>query len=268
MSRPVGSGSGELRTILSGVCNGLAACSAGHTGRPVNSRLAGNCFRPSRSVGLRFEVAIRSIFQILFLNEPGNGFTGSGCGPAVKAARGRFRRPVGRVLYRPFPGGDGHSSGTPVSGRLVRPTRAAGAEAAGRSATLRPAAPIRSCSRWGLPCRPRCRGRGALLPPRFTLAGRQGVPGGPAVCFLWHFPWGRPRRALPGTVPPWSPDLPHRARRPARPSGLLNRGSIQTFSSSSRKRASSSHSSSSAANSDRARSRRSAARANRSGSRS
>ncbi len=32
------------------------------------------------------------------------------------------------------------------------------------------AAPIRSCSRWGLPCRPRCRGRGALLPHHFTLA--------------------------------------------------------------------------------------------------
>jgi len=31
------------------------------------------------------------------------------------------------------------------------------------------AAPIRSCSRWGLPCRPRRRGRGALLPHPFTL---------------------------------------------------------------------------------------------------
>jgi hypothetical protein len=30
----------------------------------------------------------------------------------------------------------------------------------------------------------------------------------PAVCFLWHYPWGRPRRALPGTVFPWSPDFP------------------------------------------------------------
>ena len=30
----------------------------------------------------------------------------------------------------------------------------------------------------------------------------------PAVCFLWHFPWGCPRRALPGTVFPWSPDFP------------------------------------------------------------
>jgi len=36
------------------------------------------------------------------------------------------------------------------------------------------AAPIWSCSRWGLPCRPRRRGRGALLPHRFTLAGGHG----------------------------------------------------------------------------------------------
>ncbi len=32
------------------------------------------------------------------------------------------------------------------------------------------AVPIRLCSRWGLPCRLRCRRRGALLPHRFTLA--------------------------------------------------------------------------------------------------
>ena len=31
------------------------------------------------------------------------------------------------------------------------------------------AVPIRSCSRWGLPCRRRCRRRGALLPHLFTL---------------------------------------------------------------------------------------------------
>jgi len=31
-------------------------------------------------------------------------------------------------------------------------------------------APIRSCSRWGLPCRVCCQPRGALLPHRFTLA--------------------------------------------------------------------------------------------------
>ncbi len=35
-----------------------------------------------------------------------------------------------------------------------------------------PAAPTWSCSRWGFPCRRRCRRRGALLPHRFTLAAR------------------------------------------------------------------------------------------------
>jgi hypothetical protein len=40
------------------------------------------------------------------------------------------------------------------------------------SSRMPPAAPIRSCSRWGLPCRPCHQARGALLPPRFTLACR------------------------------------------------------------------------------------------------
>jgi hypothetical protein len=35
------------------------------------------------------------------------------------------------------------------------------------------AIPIWSCSRWGLPCRSRCRDRGALLPHHFTLAWRE-----------------------------------------------------------------------------------------------
>ncbi len=69
----------------------------------------------------------------------------------------------------------------------------------------KPAAPIRSCSRWGLPCQPCCQGRGALLPPRFTLPFRRACK---EVCFLWHYPWGRPRRLLAGTVFPWSPDFP------------------------------------------------------------
>src|SRR5207237_8295826 len=50
------------------------------------------------------------------------------------------------------------------------------------------AVPIRSCSRWGLPCRRRCRRRGALLPHRFTLAAAI-TQRTAAVCFLWHFPW-------------------------------------------------------------------------------
>jgi len=60
-------------------------------------------------------------------------------------------------------------------------------------------APIRSCSRWGLPCRSGYPSRGALLPHRFTHAcdARRHSS---AVCFLWHCPWGHPRRELPGTA--------------------------------------------------------------------
>jgi len=79
--------------------------------------------------------------------------------------------------------------------------------------TMPPAAPIRSCSRWGLPCRLCCQRRGALLPHRFTLACVHCCV--PAVCFLWHCPWGRPRRPLAGTVFPWSPDFPPMAGYPA-----------------------------------------------------
>ena len=107
---------------------------------------------------------------------------------------------------------DGHSSGTRLAARLARPTRAAERESLLRLPAA-PAAPIRSCSRWGLPCRPRCRGRGALLPHRFTLARGCLAALARAVCFLWHFPWGRPRRPLAGTVFPWSPDFPLTASR-------------------------------------------------------
>ena len=42
----------------------------------------------------------------------------------------------------------------------------------------RAAVPTWSCSRWGLPCRLRHRRRGALLPPRFALAGTRRLAGG------------------------------------------------------------------------------------------
>jgi len=49
----------------------------------------------------------------------------------------------------------------------------------GRIPKNRPAVPTWSCSGWGLPCRPRCRGRGALLPHPFTLTrpGHLSAPG-------------------------------------------------------------------------------------------
>ncbi len=107
--------------------------------------------------------------------------------------------------------------------RATNPGDWPGERACPFSIERRRAAPIRSCSRWGLPCRPRCRVRGALLPHPFTL-----TPRGPsrtrrrAVCSLWHCPWGRPRRRLSGTVSPWSPDFPPRtacAIRSGRPAG-------------------------------------------------
>src|SRR5690606_21143753 len=87
------------------------------------------------------------------------------------------------------------------------------------------AAPIRFCSRWGLPCRSCCQSRGGLLPHPFTLAS----PDGEAVCFLWHFPWGCPRRPLAGTVFPGARtfltgDLSVPAGAAARPTGRAYKG--------------------------------------------
>src|SRR6195256_6515157 len=95
---------------------------------------------------------------------------------------------------------DDHSSGTHLATRLVRPTRTAEREC--------------SCA---LRC---CHPYSVLLPVGFTLppplpgarcafaAPFRPCPRGAlrhlarAVCFLWHFPWGRPRRRLSGTVFP------------------------------------------------------------------
>ncbi len=61
----------------------------------------------------------------------------------------------------------------PLGGGSLRPS----SNQPGRRAGTRSyAAPIRSCSRWGLPCRRRYRKRGGLLPHPFDLAGPK--PGG------------------------------------------------------------------------------------------
>src|SRR5688500_14204398 len=72
----------------------------------------------------------------------------------------------GSVRPGPAPARGGHSSATAVASRLEQPTRTTGREA-GLART--PVVPIRSCSWWGLPCRPRYRVRGALLPHPLTL---------------------------------------------------------------------------------------------------
>ena len=60
-------------------------------------------------------------------------------------------------------------------------------------------APIRSCSRWGLPCRRRCRRRGALLPHPFTLTRRSRLGRGPGgrFTFCGTFPGVAPAGCYP-----------------------------------------------------------------------
>ncbi len=110
-------------------------------------------------------------------------------GPRGSARRQTACKP-GSVPPSSMPeGGDGHSSATLVTERLMRPTRAAARRHARRARSFgRPAAPTWSCSRWGFPCRRRCRRRGALLPHHFTLAAARTRPKTAAVYFLWHFP--------------------------------------------------------------------------------
>jgi len=112
------------------------------------------------------------------------------------------RWPVSRVLSR-FPGDD-YSSSAAVAGNVEQPTRTSVQDRtcrARRRVSLHGLAPdgvyharpvagpaVRSYRTFSPLPEIRCRGR--------------------AVCFLWHFPWGRPRRALPGILILWSPDFP------------------------------------------------------------
>ena len=67
-----------------------------------------------------------------------------------------------------------------------------------------PRFPIRSCSRWGLPCLVDYSRSGGLLPHLFTLIRRCRT-----VCFLWHFPSRRLSAHLPVCIlgHPWTPRL-------------------------------------------------------------
>jgi hypothetical protein len=103
-------------------------------------------------------------------------------GPTLNLEKGQtqVRRPVSRVLSPPE--GDGWPFLWDVRHRTPRATDPGGGAETPLPVTRR-AAPIWSCSRWGLPCRFRCRSRGGLLPHRFTLArracrSRAGLPGG------------------------------------------------------------------------------------------
>ena len=119
------------------------------------------------------------------------------CKPGSVAKTGQARSP------------DGHSSGPGVAPWFSRPTTAAARKPAlsrrGRN-TLRYLGLLRVGFTLPLPLLvARC----ALTAPfhPYHRTRRSG-----AVCFLWHCPWARARRGLPGTLFPWSPDFPHRPR--------------------------------------------------------
>ena len=77
----------------------------------------------------------------------------------LEGLRTQFADVTAIPLGRRLPGASSNLPGRQDPDTIPKPARA----------SLR-AVPIRSCSRWGLPCRRRYRRRGALLPHRFTLA--------------------------------------------------------------------------------------------------
>ncbi len=120
------------------------------------------------------------------------------------------RRPVSRVLSaplrgagRPFlwdaPCGAPHATNPGDGAGMSLRSRRVACRAAGRPYSV--LLPVGFTLPRLLPER-RC----ALTAP-FHPCPRRPTPAR-AVCFLWHFPWGRPRRPLAGTVFPWSPDFP------------------------------------------------------------
>ena len=88
-----------------------------------------------------------------------------------------------------------HSSRRIVADALKQPTRTRRGQRHG--------VPIRSCSRWGLPCRPvarlAVRSYRTLSPLPDPVTPKRTGPS--AVCSLLHFPSARAAQALPGTVP-------------------------------------------------------------------
>ena len=115
---------------------------------------------------------------------------------------------------------DDHSSGTRLAARLTRPTRTTRRERLRGHGTKWGPVPCRRPPLFGLApggvCPAAPVARGAVRSCR-TVSPLPAAPGrtwgARAVCFLWHFPWGRPRRQLAGTVFPWSPDFPLPAGR-------------------------------------------------------
>lgn len=101
---------------------------------------------------------------------------------------------------------DDHSSGSALTRSLKPPTRTARGEAPlpGPVAGARGARSLFGVAPGGA-----CRAGPVASPAVGSYPTVSPLPQRTAaVSSLWRFPWGCPRRALPGTVASWSPDFP------------------------------------------------------------
>ncbi len=133
-------------------------------------------------------------------------------GTGAERKKSGASRPISRVLstYLCFKSAntlDDHSSGALVAKRLKQPTRTADLKTDFRRRLRAPGLSLFGLAPGGVYHAATVTGRAVrsyrtLSPlPHCTEAQR-------AVCFLWHFPWGHPRRPLTATVSSRSPDFP------------------------------------------------------------
>ena len=118
--------------------------------------------------------------------------------------------PVSRILSRRSPPLDDHSSAASVTRAVKLPTRAPGVtRPCGGIPDLAIDGPARVRPLFGIAPGGACH----TVPVARSVVGSYPTVSPSllrteAVSSLWRFPWGCPRRALPGTLASWSPDFP------------------------------------------------------------
>ena len=126
---------------------------------------------------------------------------------AIFSLKVNARRPISRVLSLVLPPMDDHSSGTPITRGLARPTRTTGPETGLplRSGERRGRRPYLVLLPVGFAVPVCCQTRGALLPHHFTLTKLMAVS---FCCTFPKTPLTMLRWRLSSIMPVWSPDFP------------------------------------------------------------
>ena len=92
---------------------------------------------------------------------------------------------------------------------LVRPLPDGSSCLPGSAGARRPCGLLRARSLFGIAPGGACHAGAVASPPVGSYPTVSPLPARTkAVCSLWRYPWGCPRRALPGTIASWSPDFP------------------------------------------------------------